>query len=99
MEVFGFYNSSLNGNVSGGIHPNHATYVDDLYLGVKFDLEKLFGWRGGQFVVSGINRNGADLTSRYIGSAFSTQQCEGFLLVPNRTNRRQRILRYRATEG
>jgi len=77
VEFFGFYNSILNGNVSGGIHPNHATYVDDLWLGVKFDLEKLFGWQGGQFVVSGINRNGDDLTSRYIGSIFSTQQSVG----------------------
>ncbi len=77
VEVFGFYNSILNGNVSGGIHPRHATYVDDLWLGFKFDLEKLAGWKGGLFVVSGINRNGDDLTTRYIGSIFSTQQSVG----------------------
>jgi porin len=77
IEVFGFYNSILNGNVSGGIHPRHATYVDDAWLGFKFDLEKLVGWRGGLFVVSGINRNGDDLTTKYIGSIFSTQQSVG----------------------
>ena len=77
VEVFGFYNSILNGNVSGGTHPRHATYVDDAWLGVKFNLEKLFGWRGGLFVVSGINRNGDDLTAKYIGSIFSTQQSVG----------------------
>ena len=77
VEVFGFYNSILNGNVSGGIHPRHATYVDDAWLGFKFDLEKLAGWKGGLFVVSGINRNGDDLTTKYIGSIFSTQQSVG----------------------
>ena len=77
LEVFGFYNSILNGNLSGGIHPRHATYVDDAWLGFKFDLEKLVGWRGGLFVVSGINRNGDDLTTKYVGSIFSTQQSVG----------------------
>jgi porin len=77
VEVFGFYNSIYNGNVSGGIHPHHATYVDDAWLGFKFDLEKLVGWSGGLFVVSGINRNGDDLTTKYIGSIFSTQQSVG----------------------
>src|SRR3982074_2497677 len=77
VEVFGFYNSILNGNVSGGIHPRHATYVDDAFVGFKFDLNKLVGWRGGLFVVSGINRNGDDLTTKYVGSIFSTQQSVG----------------------
>ena len=77
VEVFGFYNSILNGNVSGGTHPRHGTYVDDIWLGFKFDLEKLAGWKGGLFVVSGINRNGDDLTTKYIGSIFSTQQSVG----------------------
>lgn len=77
VDMFGFYNSILNGNVSGGIHPRHATYVDDAFVGFKFDLEKLAGWRGGLFVISGINRNGDDLTTKYVGSIFSTQQSVG----------------------
>jgi len=77
VEVFGFYNSILNGNVSGGTHPRHATYVDDAWLGFKFNLEKLVGWRGGLFVVSGINRNGDDLTTKYVGSIYSVQQSVG----------------------
>ena len=77
VEVFAFYNSILNGNVAGGIHPRHATYVDDAWLGVKFNLEKLFGWQGSLFVVSAINRNGDDLTTKYIGSIYSTQQSVG----------------------
>jgi porin len=77
VEVFGFYNSIFSGNISGGTHPRDATYVDDAWIGVKFNLEKLFGWRGGQFVVSAINRNGDDLTTKYIGSIYSTQQMVG----------------------
>jgi hypothetical protein len=45
VEVFGFYNSILNGNVSGGTHPRHGTYVDDAWLGFKFDLRN---WPGGR---------------------------------------------------
>src|SRR3954470_17946820 len=71
VEFFGFYNSIFNGNVGGGREPHHFAYADDLWLGVKFDLDKLAGWRGGQFVISGVNRDGTDLTSRYIGSIYS----------------------------
>ena len=77
VDIFLFYNSIFNGNVSGGIHPHHATYVDDAFLGFKFDLEKLVRWKGGLFVVSGINRQGVDLTTRYIGSIYSVQQAVG----------------------
>jgi porin len=77
VEVFAFYNSIFSGNISGGIHPGHATYVDDAYFGIKFDLEKLFGWQGTQFAISGVNRDGDDLTHKYIGSTFSTQQMVG----------------------
>jgi porin len=77
VEVFAFYNSIFSGNVSGGIHPGHSTYVDDAYFGVKFDLEKLIGWQGGQLAISGVNRDGDDLTHKYIGSIYSTQQMVG----------------------
>jgi porin len=77
IEVFLFYNSIFSGNVSGGFDPGHATYVDDAYFGLKFDLQKLFGWEGGQFAISGVNRDGNDLTHKYIGSIFSTQQMVG----------------------
>lgn len=77
VDVFAFYNSIFNGNVSGGIDSGHATYVDDAWVGVKFDLDKLVGWRGGLFVISGINRQGDDLTNKYIGSIYSVQQCVG----------------------
>lgn len=77
VEVFAFYNSIFSGNVSGGIHPRNATYVDDAWVGVKFDLDRIFGWKGGQLVISGVNRDGDDLTHKYIGSIYSTQQMVG----------------------
>src|SRR5438045_4241762 len=77
VEVFAFDNSIYNGNVSGGIHPGHATIVNDAFAGWKFDLEKLVGWKGGLFVVSGIDRAGSDLTTKYVGSIYSVQQMVG----------------------
>jgi len=77
IEIFAFANSIFNGNVSGGIHPGHATIVSDVWAGAKFDLEKLIGWRGGLFVVSGIDRAGEDLTQKYVGSIYSVQQMVG----------------------
>ena len=77
VEVFAFENSIYNGNVSGGIHPGHATIVSDAFAGLKFDLEKLFGWKGGLFVISGIDRAGEDLTRKYVGSIYSVQQMVG----------------------
>lgn len=77
VGIFGFYNNIYSGNVSGGKDPGHGTYVLDAWLGVKLDLEKLVGWKGGEFVVSGIERNGKDLTSEYIGSVYTVQQMVG----------------------
>ena len=77
IDVFVFDNSITNGNVTGGIHPGHATIVNDVFAGVKFDLEKLVGWRDGLFVVSGIDRAGEDLTNKYVGSIYSVQQSVG----------------------
>ena len=77
VEVFGFYNNIISGNAAGGRDEGHATYDHDIWIGAKFDLEKLAGWKGGQFVISGINREGEDLTTKYIGSIFSTQQLVG----------------------
>ena len=77
VEFFAFDNSIFNGNVSGGIHPRHATIVNDAFVGLKFDLEKLFAWKGGLFVISGIDRAGEDLTNKYVGSIYSVQQMVG----------------------
>lgn len=78
IDFFGFYNNIISGNASGGVHPGHVTYDHDIWLGLKFDLEKLVGWTGGQFVISGIDREGTgDLTHQYIRSTYSVQQLVG----------------------
>lgn len=78
IDFFGFYNNIINGNVSGGAHSGHWTYDHDIWIGLKFDLEKLVGWTGGQFVISGIDREGTgDLTAQYVHSIYSVQQLVG----------------------
>ncbi|XHR29667.1 MAG: carbohydrate porin [Chthoniobacteraceae bacterium] len=76
IQFFGFYTSIPAGVVSGGMRRG-ATYVDDWYFGVHLDLEKLIGWNGATFTVSGINRDGESLTKHYVGSNFDAQQCYG----------------------
>jgi porin len=76
VHLFGFYTCDPAGNVSGG-NRRGATYVDDWYFGATFDLDKLVGWTGGKFTISGINRDGESLTNDYVGSQFDVQQCHG----------------------
>lgn len=77
IEFFGYYNSIFSGNVVGGLDSGHSTYVQDAWVGFNFDLDKLVGWKGGEFLISGINRTGPDLTGKYIGSTYSVQQMVG----------------------
>lgn len=73
-----YYVANPGGLVSGGKRDGRGfTYVDNFYLGVTFDLEKLIGWTGAQFAVSGINRSGGSLTEAYVGSQYDTQQVHG----------------------
>ncbi len=76
IHFFGAYTMDPAGNVTGGKRQG-ATYVDDWYAGITLDLEKLAGWNGAKFTLSGINRDGPSLTSGYVGSHFDTQQCYG----------------------
>ena len=76
LTFFGYYTMDPAGNVTGGKRQG-ATYVDDWYFGVTLDLDKLIGWTGGKFTVSGINRDGPSLTKGYVGSQFDVQQCYG----------------------
>ncbi|MEA3213214.1 MAG: porin [Chthoniobacter sp.] len=71
-----YYVMNPAGNVSGG-KKDGFSYVDNFYFGVTFDLEKLVGWRGLQFAVSGINRSGGSVTNAYVGSQYDVQQVHG----------------------
>jgi porin len=69
--------NNIAGNVSGGKKEGGFTYTDNFYLGVTFDLEKLVGWNGATFAISGINRDGNSLTEEYVGSQYNSQQVFG----------------------
>jgi porin len=71
-----YYVMNPAANVSGG-KKTGGSYVDNFYLGVSFDLEKLFGWRGLTLAVSGINRSGGSVTQAYVGSQYDVQQVHG----------------------
>jgi porin len=73
-----YYVANPAGLASGGRSGGQGfTYVDNFYLGITLDLEKLIGWRGAQFAVSGINRSGGSLTEAYVGSQYDVQQVHG----------------------
>lgn len=71
-----YYVANPAGNVSGG-KKRGFSYVDNLYLGVTFDLERLMGWQGATFAISGINRSGGSVTEAYVGSQYDVQQVQG----------------------
>lgn len=73
-----YYVANPAGLASGGARSGKGfTYVDNFYLGMTLDLEKLLGLRGLQFAVSGINRSGGSLTEAYVGSRYDVQQVHG----------------------
>jgi len=53
------------GNLSGG-YKRGAVYDGLLSVGVQGDLDKLIGWQGGSFLVSGLYPHGASLTDNYV---------------------------------
>lgn len=71
-----YYVMNPAGNVSGGKKQGFS-YVDNFYLGVAFDLEKLIGWPSATLAVSGINRSGGSVTQAYVGSQYDVQQVHG----------------------
>jgi porin len=70
------YTNNLAGNPVGGIAQGF-TYTDNIYVGAELDLDKLFGWDGGNFIFSVLNRNGTNLSGKYIGNQFTVQQIYG----------------------
>ena len=53
------------------------TDADNLGLNVHFDLDKLYGLKGGTFVFSTSQRSGANLSDIDVGNTFTTQQVYG----------------------
>ncbi len=55
-------------NVSGGLEQK-GSYSGQLYAGINFDFEKIWGWKGTRAKLSMINRHGSGL-SNSVGSVF-----------------------------
>jgi porin len=62
------YSADLLANLSGG-REQGAAYLDNLDVVLEGDLERLLGWPGSSFVVSGLYNNGNDFSGRYVGDA------------------------------
>jgi porin len=76
LTVDAYYVNNFAGNVSGGFDQG-SEYADNAYLGLLFDLEKIWGWDGATFLVSGINRSGDSITANYVGSQYDSMQVVG----------------------
>ena len=76
IEFSGSYTNNIAGNVTGG-NDQGFTYCDNILVGVALDLEKIAGWKGASITVSGLNRDGSNLSQDYIGNQFTVQQVYG----------------------
>lgn len=72
---FANYNAIVASNVSGGID-HGSNYAHDIYVGAQFDLERLLGWKGATFSLTGINRAG-DSIDKNVGGIYSVMQLVG----------------------
>ncbi|WP_458070846.1 carbohydrate porin [Rhodanobacter sp. BL-MT-08] len=64
-------------NTSGGDR-NTSAYADQIHIGATFDFEKLWGWKGGSFVISINDRNGDQLDKKAsLGTLLETQEIYG----------------------
>ena len=70
------YTNNIAGNPVGGMSQGF-TYTDNFGFGIQFGLEKLIGWHGATLTVSGLDRNGRNLSGEYIGNQFTVQQVYG----------------------
>jgi porin len=68
--------SDILGNPVGG-RRRGFTDADNLGLDLAFDLEKLYGLKGGRFEFSMSQRSGANLSAIDVGNVFTTQQVYG----------------------
>ncbi len=76
VSIFANYTNNIAGNPVGGKSAGF-TYCDNITFGLDLDLEKLIGWNGGDVTVSGLNRNGSNLSEKNIGNQFTVQQVFG----------------------
>jgi porin len=69
--------TDVAGNPSGG-RSQGATQASSTEISLFFDLDKIFGLKGGSVFASFSQRWGHRLSSEYVGNVFSVQQIYGF---------------------
>jgi porin len=74
-SFFAYYNAIEASNVSGGIHQD-SDYAQDIYFGTELDLERLLGWKGTTFRLTGIDRAGTSIDEK-VGGIYSVMQLVG----------------------
>ena len=70
------YYGDFLANPVGGLHPA-AAWFQLLYYGVNLDLERLIGWKGGEFTITGMNTAGSDISNN-VGTAFTPAEAVCF---------------------
>lgn len=68
--------TDIAGNVTGGKNQG-TTHADNLGLDLQFDLDTLFGLKGGSFLASMSQRSGTSLSKEHVGNVFTIQQVYG----------------------
>ncbi len=76
VEISASYTNNIAGNPVGGTSAGF-TYTDNVSFGLALDMEKLAGWDGLTFTLSGLNRAGSSLSQENIGNQFTVQQVYG----------------------
>jgi len=76
VELSASYTNNIAGNPVGGRSQSFA-YADNTSFGVQLDFGKLIGWHGATLTISGLDRNGSNLSARNIGNQFTVQQVYG----------------------
>ncbi len=66
------YSGMFQGSPVGGVSQNVA-YAHEMLFGATFDMEKLTGWKGASFKISGAANSGRNL-STMIGNVFNTAE-------------------------
>ncbi len=62
----------FQGNPVGGL-TREVAYTDEMLYGVTLDMEKLVGWKGASFKISGAQNNGRNLSTD-IGNVFNVSE-------------------------
>lgn len=75
ISPFFYYDAIVGANVSGGIRDDEE-FTGQIYTGLDFDLEKLFGWEATTFKVSVVDRHG-DSVSSSVGGIYDPMTIYG----------------------